>query len=84
MPVQLNQAADASLVSSRTQMGHATGVAGRTEQISQGMARISERAGAVQNLADQTARIAGQRVSMANHRTAEVWASCKRACKEAW
>ena len=67
---QLNQAADASLVSSRTQMGHATGVAEAVEQISQGMARISERAGAVQNLADQTARIAGQGVSMAS-RTAE-------------
>ena len=63
---QLNQAADASLSSSRTQIGHASGVAEAVEQISQGIARISERAGSVQTLADRTARIAGDGVNMAS------------------
>ena len=52
---QLSRAADASLASSQTQIGHASGVAEAVAQISQGIAEISERAGAVRELADHTA-----------------------------
>ncbi len=67
---QLSRAADASLASSQTQIGHASGVAEAVAQISQGIAEISERAGAVRELAEHTAQVAGAGVNMAS-RTVE-------------
>ncbi len=67
---QLSNAADASLRSSQTQIGHASGVAEAVAQISQGIAEISERTGAVRELADHTAQVAGAGVNMAGRTVA--------------